>query len=385
MKKPKPTRWQFGIRSRNPPLEAVSCIYRALKKLGAEWVAAEDDEDYSDEYDSDEYSGSEGGGSQSGREDTGVDESPRSKRVRAKSPGGSEYDGDDGSRRKSKRGGGDGDGDDKDKIKPPEDPWVIHCRWRKDGMVPPKVENGTPGHGNISATSSLASTPKDGGSVEGGSSRRASTATGVTEDGTESVYVHMEIQLYKLENNFYLVDFKCGGYERIFDDDDEEYSSGSGSGDEYEYDDGIPEEGYVPEDDDEPPVNPEGEGGEKKVLGVANPDKDGAGAGETGDGQGGSKKKVGFAADGDDAPAAAAGGRSRRGSDAGHLHGDSHHHGHGHGHGHGHHHHNAGGGAGSDDGMSDRGRKPQEDKDVTSPFPFLDMATKLIIQLAEAD
>lgn len=37
-KKPKPTKWQFGIRSRNQPLEAISCIYRALQKLGAEWV-----------------------------------------------------------------------------------------------------------------------------------------------------------------------------------------------------------------------------------------------------------------------------------------------------------------------------------------------------------
>jgi len=26
-----------------------------------------------------------------------------------------------------------------------------------------------------------------------------------------------------------------------------------------------------------------------------------------------------------------------------------------------------------------------EEKDVTSPFPFLDLASKLIIQLAEAD
>jgi len=37
-KKPRPTRWQFGIRSRNQPLEAIGCIYRALHKLGAEWV-----------------------------------------------------------------------------------------------------------------------------------------------------------------------------------------------------------------------------------------------------------------------------------------------------------------------------------------------------------
>ena len=44
-KKSKPTKWQFGIRSRNQPLEAIGCIYRALEKLGAQWLA-EDDEDY---------------------------------------------------------------------------------------------------------------------------------------------------------------------------------------------------------------------------------------------------------------------------------------------------------------------------------------------------
>jgi carbon catabolite-derepressing protein kinase len=41
-KKHKPTKWQFGIRSRNQPLEAIGCIYRALQKLGAEWVLDED-------------------------------------------------------------------------------------------------------------------------------------------------------------------------------------------------------------------------------------------------------------------------------------------------------------------------------------------------------
>ncbi len=40
-KKHKPTKWQFGIRSRNQPLEAMGCIYRALQKLGAEWILYE--------------------------------------------------------------------------------------------------------------------------------------------------------------------------------------------------------------------------------------------------------------------------------------------------------------------------------------------------------
>jgi len=41
-KKSKPVRWQFGIRSRNSPWEALVCIYKALSKLGCGWVKDED-------------------------------------------------------------------------------------------------------------------------------------------------------------------------------------------------------------------------------------------------------------------------------------------------------------------------------------------------------
>jgi len=35
--KPKPRKWQFGIRSRNAPYEAMKCLYSALKAQNAEW------------------------------------------------------------------------------------------------------------------------------------------------------------------------------------------------------------------------------------------------------------------------------------------------------------------------------------------------------------
>lgn len=41
-KKPKPVRWQFGIRSRNAPWEALVCIYKALAKLECTWLVDED-------------------------------------------------------------------------------------------------------------------------------------------------------------------------------------------------------------------------------------------------------------------------------------------------------------------------------------------------------
>jgi carbon catabolite-derepressing protein kinase len=41
-KKNKPVRWQFGIRSRNSPWEALLCIHKALHKLGATYIPDED-------------------------------------------------------------------------------------------------------------------------------------------------------------------------------------------------------------------------------------------------------------------------------------------------------------------------------------------------------
>jgi carbon catabolite-derepressing protein kinase len=41
-KKTKPVRWQFGIRSRNSPWEALLCIHKALHKLGATYLPDED-------------------------------------------------------------------------------------------------------------------------------------------------------------------------------------------------------------------------------------------------------------------------------------------------------------------------------------------------------
>ncbi|KAL5612196.1 hypothetical protein BROUX41_000264 [Berkeleyomyces rouxiae] len=40
-KKAKPVRWQFGIRSRNAPWEALLCIHKALAKLGAMYIPDE--------------------------------------------------------------------------------------------------------------------------------------------------------------------------------------------------------------------------------------------------------------------------------------------------------------------------------------------------------
>jgi len=59
----------------------------------------------------------------------------------------------------------------------PRDPWIIHARWKK---FAPRSEACSP-----------------------------------TEEDAGYVYVHMTIQLYQLEHDNYLVDFKCSGYERL--------------------------------------------------------------------------------------------------------------------------------------------------------------------------
>lgn len=44
-KKTRTVKWQFGIRSRNSPIDAIACIYRALVKCNAEWRFKDEEDD----------------------------------------------------------------------------------------------------------------------------------------------------------------------------------------------------------------------------------------------------------------------------------------------------------------------------------------------------
>lgn len=92
-KRSKPVRWQFGIRSRNAPWEALLCIHKALHKLGAGYVP---DEDYQRSH---KRGDSETTGSHSGLH--------RSSSQRSQDP--------------TKR------------YKLPADPWHIRVRWESQG------------------------------------------------------------------------------------------------------------------------------------------------------------------------------------------------------------------------------------------------------------
>lgn len=178
-RRPRVTRWQFGIRSRNLPLEAIACIYRALKRLGAEWVEtpAERDSDNNSGDEEEEHSGSD-----SGHESEHDDEEEDEEDEEGSQHSGGSYHSDEEhtdsdvesnhSHREHRQQG---------PAKPPKDPWLINVRFLK-----------TP---STSPTSSP-------------------NPSAVDNKRAKGVYVYITIQLYQLERGFYLVDFRCAGYER---------------------------------------------------------------------------------------------------------------------------------------------------------------------------
>jgi carbon catabolite-derepressing protein kinase len=198
-KRPRQTKWQFGIRCRNPPLDAMYCIYRSLKRLGAEWEEPAMEHrprisgpKFGDSATEDDWHGGSGqngskrtGGAQGTDKDANHvgqhdNNGLSAHELENAEPDPSEYD---------------------DYM--PLDPWLIRCRWLKDGLT---AGYGTqPGSGRSSTTHPDTPDPEH----VGGSALPAATGR---------VYVYMEIQLYQIEPEFYLVDFKCAGYQRLLHD-----------------------------------------------------------------------------------------------------------------------------------------------------------------------
>ncbi|KAJ3569779.1 hypothetical protein NPX13_g5966 [Xylaria arbuscula] len=162
-KKSKPIRWQFGIRSRNAPFEALLCIYKALAKLGAAWVT---DEDYEKVH---------------GEESETYERLPKKENPYKGVPL---------------------EQIDMTKFDPikyyklPADPWHITCRWKKDDIRRESVSSGL-------STS------------EGASEQNTRIYSGMDKRQQDFVWMRMEIQIYEMEPTVYLVDFKCSGYERV--------------------------------------------------------------------------------------------------------------------------------------------------------------------------
>jgi carbon catabolite-derepressing protein kinase len=203
-KKSKPTKWQFGIRSRNQPLEAIGCIYRALQKLGAEWVVDEDWEPRIDRGEERYFQ------SPHNQQSTNTPRNNDGSFVSNNESGASLHHTDSMVKNSST-----GNIDPNSKYKLPADPWVLRVRWRKDGMYPP----GTIPPGSTHSSSidlrrqSIASLSSTGGSMPSQEFSSPPKSTKADQDPIESVVMHLDIQLYEMEPGVYLVDFKCAGYE----------------------------------------------------------------------------------------------------------------------------------------------------------------------------
>ena len=104
----------------------------------------------------------------------------------------------------------------------PKDPWCIHVRWEKKGMSPPGVINSNSAQSSRIDLNSNDGSGRRGSLVLGSLSSAAGSATSVA--GTETLttnfdntacFVYLDLQIYVLELETYLVDFKCAGYESI--------------------------------------------------------------------------------------------------------------------------------------------------------------------------
>ncbi|KAI6819352.1 Pkinase-domain-containing protein [Hortaea werneckii] len=275
-KKNKPIKWQFGIRSRNSPTDAMLAIYKALQKMGAQWEVPRMKEQGTGSGDgsparneeSPEYSDSDPEPGTDPEYATHSDQERR-RRKRAEREGGGER------RRGRERYGRWNDWG----YSLPEDPWVIQARFKKSGMFPPGVAHPSSTHSSrvdltaeqIRRRSSAMSTgalsqaasssgdsrsPVDNASTTGPAPHSAASSQhgGDWPDPNECVWVYVTIQLYSIEKDFYLVDFKCAGYERLVRRFAKEVNGSHSHGSGQPHDSGGPgspeDEGDVTEDED---------------------------------------------------------------------------------------------------------------------------------------
>ncbi|KAK8233528.1 hypothetical protein HDK90DRAFT_269811 [Phyllosticta capitalensis] len=257
VKKPKPTKWQFGIRSRNQPAEAMLAIYKALKAMGADWEVPTIRKPGGGHNDSPDRSSS---GSRGGSTDSLAQRLKEGGIVESESdfdgPGEMEGVPKDGSQSTSRERGrarhNHGPWDDWG-YAIPEDPWVINARFKKEGMFPPGAHHPSSSHSSRidlherpssqmrSRSSSIAGMSQHHGD-DGHSSHSTSvphssssnrdhpdyhspSSAGAAAAGNhpkhhiladdDACYVYLTIQLYNIDVGFFLVDFKCAGYERL--------------------------------------------------------------------------------------------------------------------------------------------------------------------------
>lgn len=173
----KARKWQFGIRSRNQPYEAVSYLYKAISAQGGVWEIQPAEAD-------------------------GVDPSPETQnRLQSKYPD----------------------------LPPdyyiPKDPWFIRARLLKEGVTAPGASASAYSsrtdmeelRRRFNQAGGSTSEDKSASNVDNAAGSAASSLTQqlLPAGLTHGVWVFIDIQLYQLEEHNYVVDFKCDGYQNV--------------------------------------------------------------------------------------------------------------------------------------------------------------------------
>ena len=280
------TRWQFGIRSRNLPHEAMHCVYKALHAQGARWEVPKP-KAIPAGLEPSTYPVHVEGATHLTESMSRRSDSPNNPRLKHSDSAGSDASTDtesgqgynqdyktsnslgpnyDGGNDAPPRGNAfimsnsdDSDTEDDDDVDPnvipdgyiPKDPWCIKVRWLKTGMYPPGTIH--PSSANTSridlSTGALPSSDaftQRPASIVGSIPSATTSATSILAPSTpptlaqgaeNGCYVYMVVQLYTLEvgtdkhSGTYLVDFKCAGYEGLVEEavsDTERILKGSG-------------------------------------------------------------------------------------------------------------------------------------------------------------
>lgn len=246
-KKEKKTKFQFGIRSKSNPSEAMLVIYSTLRRLGGEWERmpskkvpakfynpAKDVEFHPRrEASADASHAVHQASSNSRREGSrgrGRDQDGEANHLGEHSS----HESDAGRSRKKRKP------NDVKIYEVPLDPWLVRARFRKQGMAPPGVAVCNSSRSSLANLTEL-SFKRDSGTaaITSGSSSRPSSdpanalqSTHTSQQGSllksataniaadpskmDACYVRMDIQIYTIpESKNYVVDFRCPGYGRI--------------------------------------------------------------------------------------------------------------------------------------------------------------------------
>jgi carbon catabolite-derepressing protein kinase len=202
----KSRKWQFGIRSRNQPYEAMLCLYKAIAAQGGVWEILPAEPGL--------WRPVEGDGRrlltavlENG--DPNWDPAPgESKPLQRKYP------------------------DLPSDYYVPKDAWFIRARLLKQGVTAPGVSLSAHSsrsdlgdlrrkvnlmNAAISAEDKAAIAAAVQGNADSANASAASSADGQLQGMRISygVWVFIDIQLYQLEANNYMVDFKCDGYQNV--------------------------------------------------------------------------------------------------------------------------------------------------------------------------